>query len=69
MSVWVEDVGRRSWEKVKNRPARKRTKFMTNSSEIAGELKRRCRGEHVHEHLTGKKATEAAERVNGSDPR
>ena len=50
---------------MKARPARKRTRFMINSHEIAGELKRKCRGEHIHEHLMGKKAAEAAEYPEG----
>jgi hypothetical protein len=55
--------GLRTWgrnRRVKDVAARKRTKFMTNSEEIAAELRRRCRGEHEHGHLTGKRAQEAA---------
>jgi len=60
--------GLRTWgdkRKVKDRPARKRTRFMITSHEIAGELRRKCRGEHKHEHLMGKKAAEAAQYPEG----
>ena len=60
--------GLRTWgerRKVKDRPARKRTRSMINSHEIGGELRRKCRGEHIHEHLMGKKAAEAAQYPEG----
>ena len=34
-------------------PARKRTKFMTNSSEIANELSWKCPKDHLHQALVG----------------
>ena len=44
---------------------RKRTKFMTNSIEIAEQLQRRCKGDHEHQWLTGKRASEAARYPEG----
>ena len=40
-------------------PARKRTKFMTNSYWIGAELMRKCDGRHVHQHLMGGRAKAA----------
>jgi len=58
MSIRTKDLG--DEPTIKDVAARKRTKFMTNSKEIASELKRKCRGEHAHGHLMGKRAQEAA---------
>ena len=55
--------GLKTWSKdrnIKDMPARKRTKFMTNSPCIAEELSRRCNGEHVHQQLMDGRAKEAA---------
>ena len=55
--------GLKTWSKdrsIKDMPARKRTKFMTNSPCIAEELSRRCKGQHVHQQLMDGRATEAA---------
>ena len=41
-------------------PARKRTKFMTNSSEIANELSWKCPKDHLHQALVGGRAHKAA---------
>ncbi len=41
-------------------PARKRTKFMTNSYEIAKQLQKRCDGRHEHQALVSGRAREAA---------
>ena len=41
-------------------PARKRTKFMTNSSEIANELSCKCPKDHLHQALVGRRAHKAA---------
>ena len=41
-------------------PARKRTKFMTNSPCIAEELSKRCKGHHVHQELINGRAKAAA---------
>ena len=41
-------------------PAKKPTKFMTNSPEIAQELSLRCRGDHHHRDLTGGRAKACA---------
>ncbi len=41
-------------------PNRKPTTWVTNSREIAEELQRRCTGGHVHVHLMGGRAKEAA---------
>ena len=37
-------------------PAKKPTKFLTNSIEIGEELQRRCKGEHVHQELINGRA-------------
>ena len=42
-------------------PARKRTRFLTNSWWIAQELNRQCDGSHKHQHLVGGRAKKAAE--------
>ena len=47
--------------KIQDRRARKRTKCMTNSDELAIELSRRCAGGHKHQPLTGGRAREAAQ--------
>ena len=41
-------------------PARKKTRFMTNSQAIAEELNKKCQGEHQHQQLLGGRAAEAA---------
>ena len=41
-------------------PARKRTRFMSNSNEILKELGRLCPGDHVHQHLVSGRAERAA---------
>ena len=41
-------------------PARKRTKFMTNSVCLADELRRKCDRSHLHQHLVGGRAEAAA---------
>ncbi len=41
-------------------PAKKPTRFLTNSTEIARELMRRCRGGHEHIPLVGGRAAAAA---------
>ena len=41
-------------------PAKKRTKFMTNSAEIARELGRKCEGKHDHQQLVGGRAESSA---------
>ena len=41
-------------------PARKRTKFMTNSSEIANELSWKCPKDHLHQALVGGRAHKSA---------
>ena len=41
-------------------PAKKPTKFLTNSIEIGEELQRRCKGEHVHQELIDGRAQWAA---------
>ncbi len=46
-------------------PAKKPTKFMTNSLAIAGELNVRCRGGHRHVHLVSGRAAAAAEYPDG----
>ena len=38
---------------------------MTNSIEIAEQLQRRCKGDHEHQWLTGKRASEAARYPEG----
>ena len=38
---------------------RKRTKVMTNSTEVARRIARKCSGDHVHTHLIGGKAKRA----------
>jgi hypothetical protein len=44
------------------KPARKRTRFMTNCPGIAEELKKRCDGSHMHQELLGNnRAGKAAE--------
>jgi hypothetical protein len=47
------------------KPARKRTRFLTNSDEIAKELQRRCNEKHEHQPLTGGRAAEAARYPEG----
>lgn len=54
LKTWGEDRSRR------DRFARKRTKFMTNSEELAEELSLRCNMKHEHQELTGQRAKEAA---------
>ena len=44
----------------KTAPARKRTKFMTNSYHIAAALERRCDGQHKHQPLVDGRASDAA---------
>ena len=46
-------------------PARKKTKFMTNSPCIARELQRKCDGKHVHQPLVGGRAAGAARYPKG----
>ena len=46
-------------------PAKKKTKFMTNSHAIAAELKRVCKGEHEHQQLLSGRAAEAARYPKG----
>ena len=41
-------------------PAKKSTKFMSNSAEIRNELSRRCDGQHAHQSLTGGRAEGSA---------
>ena len=41
-------------------PAKKPTRFMTNSKEIAKELRIRCDGSHTHGILEGRRATRAS---------
>jgi len=43
-------------------PARKRTRFVTNSWGISEELNKKCDGAHVHAHLIGEKRAEKAAR-------
>ena len=45
-------------------PARKRTKFMTNSSEIANELSWKCPKDHLHQALFGGRACRGVTREN-----
>ena len=56
--------GLRTWSKDPkklDKPARKRTKFMTNGVEIAEELKKRCDLKHEHQALVDGRAREAAQ--------
>jgi len=47
-------------------PARKRTRFMTNSIAVAEELSKKCQGGHVHTHLMGgNRASQAARYPQG----
>ena len=41
-------------------PARKRTRFMSNSGEILKELGRLCPGDHIHQHLVSGRAEKVA---------
>ena len=41
------------------RPAKKRTRFMTNVLEAKAELGIKCDGSHEHQHLTGGRAKKA----------
>ena len=41
-------------------PARKRTKFMTNSTEIANELSWKCPKDHLYQASVGERAHKAA---------
>ena len=43
----------------KERPAKKRTKFLTNILEIKDELGRKCDGRHEHQHLIANRAKAA----------
>ena len=55
--------GLRTWganRQIKDKHARKRTKFMTNSEHLANELNKRCKGEHAHQELVDGRAKEAA---------
>ena len=47
-------------EKGKTAPARKTTKFMTSSRQMADLLRRRCDGEHLHQPLVGGRCRDAA---------
>ena len=66
VTVTVADqcmYGLKTWSENKKRydtPARKRTKFMTNSPCIAEELSKRCKGKHVHQPLVDGRAKNAA---------
>jgi len=53
LTTWSHTKG------IKDTPARKTTKFMTNSDEIARELSRRCDGAHKHQQLLEGRAKEA----------
>ena len=44
----------------RNTPARKRIRFMSNSSDILNELGRLCPGDHDHQHLVNGRAEKAA---------
>ncbi len=60
--------GLRRWggdERKKDKAARKRTKFMTNSEEIARMLNRKCDESHEHQELLGRRAKEAAKHPEG----
>ena len=59
--------GLTTWGKKKGSrvPARKRTKFMTNSTYIAQELGRRCDGTHEHQALVSGRAKDAARYPEG----
>ena len=55
--------GLKTWSKdrtVMDTPAKKTTKFMTNSSAVAEERKKRCDGNHQHQELTDGRAQKAA---------
>eukprot|EP00974_Lingulodinium_polyedra_P066325 6418966-Lingulodinium_polyedra.AAC.1 len=43
------------------RPARKRTKFMTNCDRMAEHLSAKCKGLHEHQHLVDGRARAAAQ--------
>ena len=63
MHVWpthVEGGNKKKWA-----PAKKPTKFLTNSTAIAGELKVRCDKSHDHQTLIGGRAAAAARYPKG----
>ena len=62
MHVWIEDMGATKHQWV---PAKKPTRFMTNSRAIARELSRKCKGQHVHQPLVDGRAKEAARYPDG----
>ena len=51
-------------------PAKKKTRFMTNSQAIAEELGKNCEGGHQHQQLVGGRAADAARcpKVTSADP-
>ena len=66
VSVAIADqcmYGLKTWSTDKRKadtPARKRTKFMSNSTCILNELNRTCDGKHKHQELTNGRAKKAA---------
>ena len=57
MHVWAADMGAAKHQWV---PAKKPSRFMTNSRAIARELSRRCNGQHSHQPLVDGRAKDAA---------
>ena len=57
MHVWPQNMGSSKHRLV---PARKATKFMTNSRSLGKELKVKCDGSHEHQPLVDGRAKDAA---------
>jgi len=60
--------GLKTWSSNKHKrdvAAKKKTKFMTNSAEIAQELSKRCNSDHSHQQLVDGRAKHAAEYPEG----
>ncbi len=59
LKTWSNNKGKR------DAAAKKKTKFMTNSAEIAQELSKRCNSNHRHQPLVDGRAKDAAEYPEG----
>ena len=51
----------RGAKRSETRAAKKRTRFMTNCDQVAGQLATTCDGEHEHQHLVNGRAQAAAQ--------